>query len=437
MAYNPRLTAPSKSSKYFYKNNPFEATGKYGLPNCTAWAWGRFYEILGEKPKLSTSDAEDWWSHEDGYKRGQAPKLGAVICWRKGSASTSKDGAGHVAIVEKIHSDGSITISQSGYGANKIMWEQRLYPPFKYGSAYTLQGFIYNPAVKDSDMTTKIKVGFYCGHGKSTNGSWDPGCTYGGDNEAALMLPIARYVVKQLEYNNFEVFTDVYDKNNINLVKQVERSNKNNVAIHVALHCDWYKALTGSNPLYCSGSTAGRRLANCLDKYVEYYTGLKSKGSTPRSDLGELNDTTMPACVFETGSIKHDKDEWDTVAEQKAYAKALARGICEYFGKTFMDVDAKETTVVKKPTPTKVKKVYSGKFPTLPSRGYLKKGDTGVQVERLQKFLNWVLGTKLDTDGSFGKLTEAAVETFQAKYDLTVDGKFGSKSLKKAKTIKK
>ena len=436
MAYNPRLTAPSKSSKYYYKNNPFEASG-YGLPNCTAWAWGRFYEILGEKPKLSTSNAENWWAKDDGYERGQAPKLGSVICWRKGKAGNGADGAGHVAIVEKIHSDGSITISQSGWGASKTMWEQRLYPPFSYGSAYTLQGFIYNPAVKDSDMTTQIKVGFYCGHGKSTNGSWDPGCTYKGLTEAELMLPIAKYVVKQLEYNNFKVFTDVYDKNNINMIKQIEMSNKNNVAIHVALHCDWSGSLPGSNPLYCSGSTSGRRLANCIDKHIEKYTGLKSKGSTPRSDLRELNDTKMPACVMEAGSIKHDNDEWDTVAEQKAYAKAIARGICEYFGKTFMDVDDKKATVVKKPTPTKVKKKYSGKFPTLPSRGYLQKGDTGVQVERLQNFLNWAIGTNLKDDGSFGKLTESAVLTFQDKYDLKPDGLFGSKSLSKAKEIKK
>jgi N-acetylmuramoyl-L-alanine amidase len=442
MAYTPRTTTPSKSNKYFYKNNPFEAAG-YGLPNCTTYAWGRFYEVLGTKPKLSTSNAENWWNHKDGYERGQTPKLGAVICWRKGKAGYGADGAGHVAIVEKIYADGSILIGQSGWGASKVFWTQKLAPPYSYGGAYTLQGFIYNPAVKESEMTTKYKVGVYCGHGKSNNGSWDSGTVYNGKTEAELMLPITKKLVEHLKYNDFEVFTDA-DSNNINMIKQVERSNKNNVAVHVALHCDWYKAKSGSNPLYCKGSKNGKRLAECLDKYIEDYTGLKSKGATARTDLYELNKTKMPACVFECGSIKYDADEWDTSAEVNDYAKALAKGLCAYFGKTFKDKDKevkedKKTAVSsgKKPETTKTKKNYSGTFPKLPARGYLTKGDKGTQVENLQKFLNWAIGTKLEIDGSFGNMTLSAVETFQAKYDLVVDGKFGTKSLKKAKEIKK
>lgn len=90
------------------------------------------------------------------------------------------------------------------------------------------------------------------------------------------------------------------------------------------------------------------------------------------------------------------------------------------------------------------KKKYGGTFPALPPRGYYKKGD-GIttltnyptQIERLQMFLNWVLDIKLKIDGEYGEETEKAVKMFQKKYGLTVDGEFGSKSLAKAKTIKK
>lgn len=82
-------------------------------------------------------------------------------------------------------------------------------------------------------------------------------------------------------------------------------------------------------------------------------------------------------------------------------------------------------------------KKYSGTFPTLPKKSYLTKGDKGKQVEHLQKFLNWCLGLKLEVDGILGDMTFAAIETFQAKYDLVVDGMFGTKSLAKAKTVKK
>ena len=120
---------------------------------CVGYAWGRFMEILGSTPKLSRGNAEDWWNYKDGYKRGQTPKLGAVICYRKGKTGYGGDGAGHVAIVEQINSDGSIVISESGYKSFRFR-TMTLKKPYKYFTGYTLQGFIYNPAVKDSTTTT-------------------------------------------------------------------------------------------------------------------------------------------------------------------------------------------------------------------------------------------------------------------------------------------
>lgn len=153
MTFTPRLNAPSTSSSYWYKNNPFYQSG-YGLPNCTCYAWGRFYEILGSKPKLSLSNAENWWGHNDGYERGQTPRLGAVICWRKGKAGNGADGAGHVAIVEQINTDGSIVTSNSAWKGTRF-YKQTLKPPYySIGSAYTFQGFIYNPAVSATESTT-------------------------------------------------------------------------------------------------------------------------------------------------------------------------------------------------------------------------------------------------------------------------------------------
>lgn len=115
------------------------------LPNCTAYAWGRFYEIIGERPNLSTSNAGDWFTYNDGYKRGNEPALGAVICWGK------HGGAGHVAIVEQINPDGSIVTSESGWESNYNggWWTQKRYKGLDgnwgLNSSYYFQGFIYCP----------------------------------------------------------------------------------------------------------------------------------------------------------------------------------------------------------------------------------------------------------------------------------------------------
>ncbi len=158
MGFTPRLNAPSYSNKHWYSGNPFYQSG-YGLPNCTCYAWGRFYEILGKLPNLSLGNAEDWYGKKDSYSRGKTPKLGAVVCWRKGKAGYGGDGAGHVAIVEKIYDNGDILISESGWNSfrfrtSKVKKGYKLY-------GYTFQGFIYNPAVKSSTTSAKPKTTSY------------------------------------------------------------------------------------------------------------------------------------------------------------------------------------------------------------------------------------------------------------------------------------
>lgn len=88
-------------------------------------------------------------------------------------------------------------------------------------------------------------------------------------------------------------------------------------------------------------------------------------------------------------------------------------------------------------TSTKATAKYSGTLPTLPKRGYFKTGDTGSQVKYLQKFLNWYGKYGLSVDGVLGNMTSLAIKKFQTAEGLVVDGKFGAKSLAKAKTVKK
>lgn len=134
-------------SPYYYSLNPFYNAG-YGMPNCTCYAWGRFWEesdpdrTYTNPPALSTGNAEDWYGHtSDGYERGSTPQLGAVICFADGPFS----GDGHVAIVEQINNDGSIVTSNSAYGG-AFFYTQTLQPPnYLPAAGYVFQGFIYNP----------------------------------------------------------------------------------------------------------------------------------------------------------------------------------------------------------------------------------------------------------------------------------------------------
>lgn len=154
--FTPRLSANGiYLSKYYYADNPFHQSG-YGLPNCTCYAWGRFYEISGVRPNnLPLGNGGDWYPsavNAGHYKTGSVPALGAVACY-----SSTTGGVGHVAIVEAINNDGSFTISQSGYyrpiasyppDTEDYFWTDvcdGITRKASWMGNYAFQGFIYNP----------------------------------------------------------------------------------------------------------------------------------------------------------------------------------------------------------------------------------------------------------------------------------------------------
>lgn len=115
------------------------------------------------------------------------------------------------------------------------------------------------------------------------------------------------------------------------------------------------------------------------------------------------------------------------------------------YGRPKYDAEPKKTVVQTVVSAVTKKKTYQDTFPALPPRGYYKLGDGyetltnyKTQIKRVQKFMNWCMsGELLKVDGEYGVKTQNKVAKFQEKYKLTQDGKFGSETLKKAKTIKK
>ena len=71
---------------------------------------------------------------------------------------------------------------------------------------------------------------------------------------------------------------------------------------------------------------------------------------------------------------------------------------------------------------------YGDAVPLPASDGILRVGSTGKAVKTLQQNLNKVRNSGLTADGSFGPLTKAALEKFQTKFELTVDGEYGPHS---------
>ena len=157
MKYTPRLTAPSKSDKNFihYSKGGYnscimidKSTGSV-LPNCVGYAQGRLLELLGAKApnwKLPACNAEDWLetAQKNDFKTGMTPKLGAIAVFRAGTTHNGSDGAGHVAVVEEIKSNGDIVVSQSAYGGTEFYLSTITKASgYMYNSNRPFLGFIY------------------------------------------------------------------------------------------------------------------------------------------------------------------------------------------------------------------------------------------------------------------------------------------------------
>ena len=125
------------------------------LANCVGYASGRFNEIINQVRgssgctyKYLNCNAENFVERAQaaGLAVGQTPRVGAIMCWQLGSLSSS-DGAGHVAIVEKVYNNNSVFTSESGWGQSAF-WNATRYNTngrWGAGSGYAFRCFIYLP----------------------------------------------------------------------------------------------------------------------------------------------------------------------------------------------------------------------------------------------------------------------------------------------------
>lgn len=159
---NIRTTKPTSGNKFFItKSKGGYSTCIQGSPtdsqcnvlsNCVGYACGRFNEIIGamKYPSLNCN-AENFIERAKntyGLEISSVPTLGGIMVWQKGTLS-GNDGAGHVAVVEKIIDSNTIYTSESGYGGSAFWNSTRRNTNGRWGlgSAYTFRGCIINPAI--------------------------------------------------------------------------------------------------------------------------------------------------------------------------------------------------------------------------------------------------------------------------------------------------
>lgn len=166
-----RTTQP-KNNKYYIRkatgglNGAVQGSptikGANVLCNCVGYANGRFSEIMID-PEIQgiyktfkyqlVCNAENFIesAKKQGLKISSTPVEGGIMVWQKGGTLGGGDGAGHVAVVEEVYTDGSILTSESGYGAwaFKTVRRNNANGRWSQSSAYKFRGCVINPGVQD------------------------------------------------------------------------------------------------------------------------------------------------------------------------------------------------------------------------------------------------------------------------------------------------
>ncbi|MEG1694419.1 MAG: bacterial Ig-like domain-containing protein [Eubacterium sp.] len=157
--FTPRYTAPNASDSPGYSSqNPFQLNPNTG-GNCTWYAWGRAYEILGHPLPSEPMYRDDhtnnynsfhgdayvfWYDNKElydsgrgGFPYGNEPKVGSIAVW-----SYLASNCGHVAIVEDVSGD-TVTTSNSSWSwmpfyMDKLSAVQLKFTPTFLGYIYLL-----------------------------------------------------------------------------------------------------------------------------------------------------------------------------------------------------------------------------------------------------------------------------------------------------------
>ena len=181
-----------------------------------------------------------------------------------------------------------------------------------------------------------MKIFINPGHGGS-----DCGACGNGLKERDVALKIGKRVENYLRAVGYDVKLLQYD----GLPKICADANNLKADLFVSIHCNAFNGNAHGTETYCFyGSTAGRKLAEAIHKQITSSLKILDRG-VKEAGFYVLENTHMPAVLVETAFIDNPNDAKLLVESEDDFARAIARGVTDYFAKTSQNL------TIEKPLP--------------------------------------------------------------------------------------
>lgn len=195
-------------------------------------------------------------------------------------------------------------------------------------------------------------------HGKGANKCKKSDCY-----EDKHTRPIAEVCARYLKNNGFDV---IIAKTSQNMAARCSESNAKKAALHVPIHTNASSTESARYLMFMfyKDSDTYRKIFDKVAPSVEaVYPGKLKAKFAKRADLYEINRPIAKSMYCELGFHTNKKDCDEFIHNPEMVGKALAKGICNYFGVSFKDGDKMEPDKPVKPDkpdkPSKPDKKYS------------------------------------------------------------------------------
>lgn len=219
--------------------------------------------------------------------------------------------------------------------------KSRLYAPFRTERMRSNNRSDFNILKGKEKYMAKLIYLSPSNHGKNQNRCLKADCF-----EDKHTRPIAEVCARYLKNSGFEV---VVGKPSQNMAARCQEADKKGAELYVPVHTN-AAAETARYLLFMfyNDNEVYRKLFNAVSPYLEkVYPGNKKAVFQKRATLYEINRPKAKTMYCELGFHTNDTDVKNFIHDPEKVGKALAQGICNYFGVSFEGASGENSSLQK------------------------------------------------------------------------------------------
>ncbi len=164
------------------------------------------------------------------------------------------------------------------------------------------------------------------------NGGHYPGKDPGAIGEYLQESDVAKQLMQSVARYLRAVGYDVFEVQENELYEITDASNAWGADLFVSIHCNAAANQSArGTETYCYGAREGESLAYCIQRQIVNSIGTVDRGVKYSKGLYVLKHTDCPAVLVETAFISNSDDEALLRDRQDDIARAIARGVSDYF----------------------------------------------------------------------------------------------------------